>query len=410
MMQSEMSSAPERFEKLIAAALERLDPATATARVLASQNVTVEQHAVLAIGKCAGLMMDGAHAVGRPAAALTVTPSGYPGSQHGLVIEGEHPVPGEGSFRAGAEVISFVRDSGLPVLLLISGGASSCAEVPLPGLDPRDLIEVWERMLAAALPITLMNSVRIRLSAVKGGRLGRLMPSGSRVLIHSDVPAGSERFVGSSPAFGVTHDEEILRVLAAMKGDAAARALEVARRSDEPPVSIDHSWHLTASSALLVEEIASIARSDGWSVQTPFAPDAMDGPAAVIARRLVEHLRGVPPGTLLVAGGETLVDVRKPGRGGRCTDLAARLALETIGEGLRLWGRVHATDGVDGSSGLSSVVIDPRVWPEESELRGILNDALARSSTASVANRLGRAVMMRAGGNNLRDVALLARG
>ena len=69
-----------------------------------------------------------------------------------------------------------------PLLALVSGGASACAEAPAPGLTLEDLAATQRALLASGLPIQPVNAVRKHLSRLKGG--GALLAT-----------------VGGSPAF-----------------------------------------------------------------------------------------------------------------------------------------------------------------------------------------------------------------
>lgn len=351
--------------------------------------------------------MDGACTNASPERALTVIPRGYPAPHHGDVLEGEHPLPGTGSFAAGRRALDFAAGARRPILLLLSGGGSACAEVPASSITREDLLLVWEDLLRSGLPITAVNLVRARLSAIKGGGLGRLMQSGSIVLIHSDVPPGRERAVASSPAFSfVEDDEELERAIRTL----SSRSATLVRSTTRPDTVVDHPWHVTGSSDLLVREVARQLDTRGWDVRVVEGRDALDHDADDLAEQFIQRAAAIGERTVLAGGGEARVAVHGTGRGGRCTDLGARLTLRALRAGIPLRGLLLATDGVDGSSGLAGIEIDSSVWRDVPDLERRIERALERSDSASVADYIGRPVIMAAGGNNLRDLLLLARG
>ena len=85
--------------------------------------------------------------------------------------EAGHPVPDENSFSGTQEALDLVADlqPDDTVLFLLSGGGSALFEKPLvPGAVLQD---ITGQLLACGADIVEINTIRKRLSAVKGGRL-----------------------------------------------------------------------------------------------------------------------------------------------------------------------------------------------------------------------------------------------
>src|SRR5436305_11471279 len=93
----------------------------------------------LGVGKAAARMLAGA------LAAVDVTPLAFAvpaeDADPPILIGGSHPVPDEGSFQAGAALLSAARSLGSrdAALWLVSGGGSALAEVPRSGLGLLDV-------------------------------------------------------------------------------------------------------------------------------------------------------------------------------------------------------------------------------------------------------------------------------
>ncbi|HAX81183.1 MAG TPA: glycerate kinase, partial [Actinobacteria bacterium] len=158
---------------------------------------------VLALGKAASAMARGAVSAldGLAIAGVVVSPDGARVS--GLqAVAGEHPVPGPGSLRAGQLLLEVAASAGRAdlVLVLLSGGGSSLAEVPLLGCTLGDLQAVGAALLRSGLPIDSVNTVRRHLSALKGGRLA-LAASPARVatLVVSDVVGSLLEVIAGGP-------------------------------------------------------------------------------------------------------------------------------------------------------------------------------------------------------------------
>jgi len=106
---------------------------------------------------------------------------------------------------------------------------------------------------------------------------------------------------------------------------------------------------------------------------------------------------------VLIAGGEPTVVRRGDGKGGRCSELAVRLALAA--HDLSLTALFGSSDGLDGNSGVAAVAL---TLPVRIDRKAAENE-LARSNALAVAQSLGRVIAMVPTGNNLRDLYLLAR-
>jgi len=133
------------------------------------------------------------------------------------VFEGTHPVPDQQTVASSLELMDFARS--IPkdacVIFLISGGASSLMEVPAGQLELEEIREVYDTLLKSGATIQEMNTVRKQLSAIKGGKLAKLLKAGtSASLIISDVPGDNPDFIASGPTTqSKSKKEDALKVL-----------------------------------------------------------------------------------------------------------------------------------------------------------------------------------------------------
>ena len=146
-----------------------------------------------AAGKAAWQMArTGAECLGeRLSGGVAVTKYGHVmGEIPGVICyEAGHPVPDENSFRGTRAVLELV--SGLTaedtVVFLLSGGGSALFELPL--IPAEELQDITDQLLASGADIVEMNTIRKRLSAVKGGRFARLCAP-------AKVYRGAQRYSG----------------------------------------------------------------------------------------------------------------------------------------------------------------------------------------------------------------------
>ena len=117
-----------------------------------------------------------------------------------VCLEAGHPVPDENSVIGTQKILEMTQNlkASDTVLFLLSGGGSALFEKPLISLE--ELKEITERMLRSGMCITQMNTIRKRLSAVKGGRFAQwCAPARVETIILSDVIGDKVDMIASGP-------------------------------------------------------------------------------------------------------------------------------------------------------------------------------------------------------------------
>jgi hydroxypyruvate reductase len=119
-------------------------------------------------------------------------------------LEAGHPTPDAAGQAATRKVLECV--AGLTaddrVFVLLTGGASALLTAPAPGLTLEDKQAVTGLLLRSGADIREINTVRRRLSSVKGGGLARAIgPAPSLTLMISDIPDGDLALIGSGPTW-----------------------------------------------------------------------------------------------------------------------------------------------------------------------------------------------------------------
>ena len=117
------------------------------------------------------------------------------------IFEAGHPVPDENSFRGTCAALELVKGLSAEdtVLFLLSGGGSALFEEPL--IPANELRNITGQLLACGANIVEMNTIRKRLSAVKGGRFALLCaPAKVEAVILSDILGDPPDMIASGPA------------------------------------------------------------------------------------------------------------------------------------------------------------------------------------------------------------------
>jgi glycerate 2-kinase len=281
------------------------------------------------------------------------------------VLAATHPRPSAASEQAGRAALAMAdatrRDGGI-LLVCLSGGASAMLAAPADGVSVDDKAATTATLLRAGLDIGDINVVRRHLSVIKGGQLAA-RAGRSITLAISDVCTPVEddpAVIGSGPTAGdPTSFADALAVIAraGLANAIPPNALHYLREGaaghrNGPVAPADPRLHgaaywLIASRREAMKAAAETASHLGYAVHViaePTIGTAREAGPALVARA-VALARSRP--TCVIASGETTVDVRGHGRGGRNQELAVA-ALEAIAAAGPAALASVGTDGVDG--------------------------------------------------------------
>ena len=332
-------------------------------------------------------------------------------------VRAGHPVPDAGSVAAGRRVLELAR--GVPssgrLVVLLSGGASAAVVVPSPGVTLTTKVAATRALLDGGVAIDAFNCVRKHLSAVKGGRLVAATRAPVVTLAISDVVgpvADDPTVIGSGPtAPDPTSFADALRVVdrpavqRTFPADAR-RALERGLRGERPEtpkpgdVRFDGcAFHVVGNRVDAMTAAARHAADLGYHVVT--RAEAVVGDARTAGGGLVRDA-ATSTGTLprpvcVVSSGETTVEVRGPGRGGRNQQLALA-ATEPVAELFTNAAMASVgTDGIDGPTDAAGAFVDTTTLTR-ARARGLespahyldQNDAYAFFDSLDDLVRLGR--------------------
>lgn len=380
------------------------------------ENLLHEPMSVIALGKAASSLLKGAAAAISIDRAFAALPEAYRQDEfppYAEVVYGSHPEMSRASFDAGEALVRFVESSSRPILFLLSGGASACVAKPLePWFSRDDLVHVNRKLLRAGLPIESINVVRKHLSAIKGGRLGQRLPRGSLCLVLSDVSRGRWLEVASGPTVpDSSTNEDAASLLDALEDRRCAEIAARLRRPEVPETVKalpEIKAFLLGDNATLLRITASVAESLGYRAIVLDAE--LNGDVEEAAEALYAAASDLPPGAVLVAGGEPTVRVQGTGKGGRCSEVAVRLGRRLEGDGERdLFALLGSSDGIDGVSEAAAYLIAPERYRSSTLDRERWDEALQRSDSWSIVDHYAETLESRPTGNNLRDLFLLAR-
>lgn len=339
-------------EAVVRAAIDAVRPDAAVRRALA-RIALAEDLYLAAVGKAGWQMASAAvRYLDRPLRrGIVLTKYGHVmGDIPGVICrEAGHPVPDEGSFRGAREILEMTRALRAEdtVLFLLSGGGSALFEEPL--IPPEELQDVTGQLLACGADIVEMNTIRKRLSAVKGGRFAQwCAPARVEAVILSDIVGDPLDMIASGPAAAdpstCAQAREIVRKYRLRLSPAALECLD-----RETPKTVENVHTQVIGS---VRELcrAAAAKCEALGYRPQILTDRLDGEAREAGAMLARKVKEVPPvtgRTALIAGGETVVHLTGNGLGGRNQELALAAAEEL--RGVRNAALISVgSDGTDG--------------------------------------------------------------
>jgi glycerate 2-kinase len=293
---------------------------------------------------------------------LAVTRIGY-GEPTGTVplVEAGHPVPDQAGVDATMRILDLAASAGEKdlVLVLLSGGGSANWIAPAGGLSLAEKQGITRALLRSGANIAEINTLRKRLSRIKGGRLARLAaPARLVTLAISDVPFDEPSTIASGPTVpDPTTSEAAREVVRRYKVDLppAARALldDPANETPKPgdPAFARAAFHIIATPAQSVAAAADAARAAGY--EPVVLGSDLEGEAREVAAeqaKMALDLAKAGRRAAILSGGELTVTIRGSGRGGPNQEFALALAVALDGaKGIA--GVAGDTDGTDGGGG-----------------------------------------------------------
>lgn len=179
--------------------------------------------------------------------------------------EAGHPVPDENGFAATGKALDLISDLSADdtVLFLLSGGGSALFEQPL--LPGEELQDITRQLLACGADIVEINTIRKRLSRVKGGRFAEACaPAQVFSVVLSDILGDPLDMIASGPAYpDKSTCAEALAVVEKYKLAFSAQAMELLRR-ETPQVLANVTTQITGSVRELCAAAAAECRALGY--------------------------------------------------------------------------------------------------------------------------------------------------
>ena len=322
-------------------------------------------------------------------------------------FEAGHPVPDENSFKGTQAALDLVADltEKDTVLFLLSGGGSALFEKPL--VSGEELQDITSQLLACGADIVEINTIRKRLSQVKGGRFAQLCwPGKVEAVVLSDILGDPLDMIASGPACpdsSTAEDAQRIRKKYNLRmSETAENLLGV-----ETPKALDNvHTQINGSVRELCAAAADTCRNLGYE------PVILTDQLCCQAREAGSFLASIlkthsadPKALAFIAGGETVVKLTGHGKGGRNQEIALSAAAGIAGLERAAVFSV-GSDGTDGPTDAAGGYADGDTCAELAK-HGLSIDAVLQDNDAYHAlEKTGGLITTGPTGTNVNDVAV----
>lgn len=323
-------------------------------------------------------------------------------------FEAGHPVPDDNSFKgtkAALDIVTTLNKEDT-VLFLLSGGGSALFEKPLITGD--ELQSITNQLLACGADIVEINTIRKRLSAVKGGRFAELCnPAQVYSIVLSDILGDPLDMIASGPACpdSTTCDEAegIIKKYNIQLSEDAKKYIHV-----ETPKELNNVTTVINGS---VRELCRAVAAE--CIKYGFEPIVLTDQLCCQAKEAGTFLASIAKThykdnkkLAYIAGGETVVNLTGSGKGGRNQEIALSAAVGISNlENVAVFS--VGSDGTDGPTDAAGGYSDSGTYTELKEKGIDVYEVLKNNDAYNSLKQTGGLIITGPTGTNVNDVAVL---
>ena len=398
--------------QIMQAALQAALPDTAVKKALQELPEYSGRLILVAIGKAAWQMAHAAYEVlgERIESGIVITKHGHSQGTIGCleICEAGHPVPDADTYSSTQKAVEQVSGLGAEdlVLFLISGGGSALFEKPL--IPTAEMDDITRQLLACGADIVEMNTLRKRLSAVKGGKFARLCePARVYSVVLSDILGDPLNMIASGPAYP---DSSTCAQAQAIVKKYHLRLSEKAQKclNEETPKELKNvESHITGSVRQLCAAAAEASKELGYEpivLSDRLCCEARE--AGSFLASIAQYHQNTERSLAFIAGGETVVHLTGKGLGGRNQEIALGGARGLAGLRDTVLFSV-GSDGTDGPTDAAGGMVDGTTLERLTAAGWNLDEVLADNDAYHALQAVQGLVMTGPTGTNVNDLTCL---
>lgn len=362
---------------------------------------------VVAIGKCAGeaaLALE--KVLGKKIkAGIALDIKKVSGLKTIKSLAGSHPFPSDKNTQATIQIINLIKNLNRDDLILfaISGGGSTLLCSPKKGTCQEETLIV-KKLMDSGAAIDDINTVRKHLSIARGGYLAKYAyPAKSIALIFSDVVGNDLQFIASGPTVrDTTTIKDALKILDKYNVPKICPLencglVETPKDSDlfKPVTNI-----VFVSGEIALKAMSETAKKMGYKVK--ICTSCLKGEAKSIGNKIAAEINRAKPKTVLLYGGETTVNVKGKGKGGRNMELALS-ALNCLDKNSLVLSL--ASDGRDNTE-LAGAICDKITLEKVTKLEIKPSNYLVENNSYFFFKKTGDYILTGKTGSNVSDLVI----
>ena len=325
-----------------------------------------------------------------------------------VCYEAGHPIPDNNSYKATKKAIEMVSQLNKEdtVLFLLSGGGSALLEKPL--IEESELEDITGQLLASGASIVEINTIRKRLSEVKGGKFALVCePAQIYSIVLSDVLGDKLDVIASGPAYpDASTSADALHIVNKYSLKLSQKTLELMEK-ETPKELFNVETMITGSVKNLCQSAMKAAEELGY--EPIYLTDQLSCQAkeagsflASIAKSYQDTAKSIA----FIAGGETVVELTGKGKGGRNQELALSSSVGIAGLKDTAIFSV-GSDGTDGPTDAAGGYVDNQTYDILKKQNIDVYDVLKNNDAYHALQKCDGLIITGPTGTNVNDVAVV---
>ena len=317
------------------------------------------------------------------------------------IFEAGHPISDENTIKATSYVLDLTSNlkENDNVILCISGGGSALFEKPLISLE--ELQNINDQLIKSGADINEINTVRKRLSSVKAGKFAlHCAPANIQTIILSDVVGNDLSTIASGPVSEDKSDINDALNIVNKYGISINENTKELLKIKTPKKIENVETYIIGSVEQLCDNASNILTSLGYEthiVQNDCKDNVVD-----IAKRFSDLLKqNTKHNQAYIIGGESVVNVKGNGLGGRNTELAL-LCAEFLNKKEDTCVFTFGSDGTDGPTDAAGGYVDEYTY-SQIDVGNYLNN----NDSYNGLKKTGGLIVTGPTGSNINDIYVL---
>lgn len=323
------------------------------------------------------------------------------------IINAGHPLPNQNSFKAGKNLVSFLKQTTKNdfVVFLISGGGSALSIYP-NSISLQDKILVNEKLIKSGANINEIACIRKHLSLIKGGRLIQNMNCTGISFLVSDVIGDDLGTISSGITYcdkSSFHDAMKIVKKFSLERKLPKSALSVLKSGLNGKIP-ETPKKPKIKNFVILNNYASLSymkeKSKKLGYTTSLIPNMIDSLNRVT--NILANAALNSKSHCIVFGGEPTVHVTGKGKGGRNQELVLRLYEKLKHNKHNFTIASIGTDGIDGNTKFAGAL-----FSTEYECDG--KPYLKNNDSSSFFKKYGGLIKTGITQNNVNDIGVILR-